>query len=156
MAEAIGAQRWWTKPQAVFAMLAVSLAFILALASNIDEVEDLFGATDPVPLSLTLKLGNAARTDRNNIVVSLSYSKIGSAHLLGCKFWMDAGDLQLPGEIPEFKLAHGPSAKELSVAFGLGVLRAQKFPDVTITLSCDKASSAAVPLNVQALAAGKT
>ena len=44
MAEAIGAQSWWTRPQAVFVMLAVSLALILALAANIDEVEDLFGA----------------------------------------------------------------------------------------------------------------
>src|ERR1700743_3993340 len=104
MAEAIGAQNRWTKPQTVFALLAVSLALIFTLAANIDEIEDWLGATDPVPPSLTLKLGTAARTDRNNIVVALSYSKIGAARLQACRFWMDAGDLSLPGGIPAFKL----------------------------------------------------
>ena len=123
MTEAIGEQSWWTKPQAVFAMLAGSLALIVTLAANIDEIEDLFVKTDEVPLSLTLKFGDAARIDRNNLTVSLSYSKIGSAHLQGCRFWMDAGDLRLPGAIPEFTLARGPSAKDQTIGFGLGVQR---------------------------------
>lgn len=155
MAEALQTQHWWTKPQGVLLTLAVALALVLALAINIDEIEDWFGATEPAPVSLSLQLGKVARVDRNNIVVALSYNKLGSARLQNCKFWMDAGELQTSGEIPEFKLARGEVAKALPVTFRLGVLRAQISPDVTVTLSCDKASSAAVTLSVRDVASDK-
>jgi hypothetical protein len=155
MAEALQSQKWWTRPQAVLVTLAVTLALVLALAINIDEIEDWFGATERVPVSLSLQLGKVTRVDRNNIAVALSYNKLGSARLQNCKFWMDAGELQTSGEMPEFKLARGDVAKALPVTFRLGVLRAQLSPDVTVTLSCDKASSAAATLSVRDVAADK-
>jgi hypothetical protein len=152
MAEALHTQNWWTKPQGVLLTLAVALALVLALAINIDEIEDWFGATEPAPVSLSLHLGKVTRIDHNSIAVALSYNKSGSARLKNCKFWMDAGELQTPGEIAEFKLARGDVAKELPVTFRLGVLRAQISPDATLTLSCDKASSAAMPLDLRTIA----
>jgi len=155
MAEALETRNWWTKPQAVLPTLAVAFAVVVPLAVDIDEVEEWLGASEPVPLSLSLQIGKVTRIDRNNVVAVLSYNKVGSARLRNCRFWMDAGDLQTPGEIPEFKIARGSSAKDLNVAFGLGVIRAQLAPDATITLSCDKASSAAVPLNLRDVMADK-
>ena len=85
----------------------------------------------------------------NSIVIALSYNKLGTARLQNCKFWMDAGELQTSGDMAEFKLARGPSTRALPVTFRLGVLRAQSSPNVTVTLSCDKASSAAMPLDLR-------
>src|ERR1700744_1829943 len=155
MAEAVEKPYPWIKPVAIFAGLAAFLAFVTALAADVDTIEDWLGGRDDAPVCVTLRIGKAIPTDNTGIVVAISYNKIGPRRLRNCKFWMDTGQLQLAGETPLFDLPRGPSAKDLQVPFRVGAIWANDFPDGSVTLSCDKASSLATPVNLKNLPAGK-
>lgn len=148
-------RNWWTKPRAVILALAAAFALIVMLAANIDEIEEWLGASEPVPPSLSLRIGKVTRIDRNNVTAVLSYDKSGAARLHACRFWMDVGDLQTAGELPEFDIPRGPSGRQLPVIFGLGVVRAQHAKAATVTMSCDTVSSAAVTLDLRETVADK-
>jgi len=155
VAEAVERQYAWIRPLAILVAVGALLALVTALAADTDTIEGWLGLRDNTPVSLSLQIGKLVRLDDTHIVVAISYKKTGPAPLQGCKFWMDTGQLQLFGEMTEFNMAAGPSAKDLQVPFRLGALWAHDFPDASLTLSCDKASSAATHLNVGNLPAGK-
>ena len=155
MAEAMEKQSAWIRPLAVLVAAGTLLALVTALAADTDTIEGWLGLRDNTPVSLSLQIGKLVRLDDTHIVVAISYKKIGPAPLQGCKFWMDTGQLQLFGEVPELQMPTGPSNKDLQIPFRLGARWAHDFPDASLTLSCDKASSAATHLNVGNLPAGK-
>jgi hypothetical protein len=147
--------RSWTRPIVVFAAIVTFLASMTAFAANIDDIEEWLGLRDKTPVSLSLQVGKLTRPNDNGVVASLSYKKAGSAALHDCKFWVDTGRLQLLGKTPDFELAAGTWSKELQVSFQVTQPWALDFPKASVTLVCDKASSAIVPLNLNDLPVGK-
>ena len=145
----------WTKPILVLAAIAAFLASMTALADNIDAIQDWLGLRNATPVSLSLQVGKLTRPNDNGVIASLSYKKAGPAALHDCKFWMDTGRLQLLGEASNFEIATGPSSKALQVSFQVTQPWALDFPKASVMLECDKASSAAVPLNLDNLPVGK-
>jgi len=135
-------------------MLAAALVVVITLAANIETVKKWLGASEPAPepLSVSLHVRRVTRIDIHSVTAELSYKKVGADALEDCKFWMDAGTLQLGGKVPTFTLGRGPSAKDLNVVFDLGILRAQLSPTVSIMMSCDEASSEPVRLDVRNIA----
>jgi hypothetical protein len=148
MAEALEKQYSWTKPIAVLVAVAALLAVVTAFAANTDAIKGWLGLRDNTPVSVSLQIGKLVRLDNTHVVVAISYKKVGPAALHDCKFWMDTGQLQLFGDVPELQMPTGPSSRDLQVPFRLGDLWAHDFPDASLTLSCDKAS-VAVPLNLR-------
>jgi hypothetical protein len=155
MAEAVEKQYAWIRPLAIVVAVGALLTLVTALAADIDTIEGWLGLRDNTPVSLSLQIGKLVRLDDTHVVVAISYKKAGPAPLHDCKFWMDTGQLQLSGEMTELNMAAGPSAKDLQIPFRLGALWAHDFPDASLTLSCDKASSVAALLNVGNLPVGK-
>lgn len=156
MAETVQSQSWWAKPLAVLVALGVFLAVFTALAANIDIVRGWFGYRgNDTPVSISLQVGKLVRPDDGNVVLAISYKKAGSAPLHDCKFLMDTGEVDLPGQVPEFEVAAGSSSKELLVPFRLAVQRAVNSRKISLALFCDKASSVAVLLNVRNLSVAK-
>ena len=145
----------WTKPIIVLVAIAALLASMTALADNIDGIEDWLGVRDATPVSLSLQVDKLTRPNDDGVIASLSYKKAGPVALHDCKFWMDTGRLQLLGETPGFEMAAGPSSKALQVSFQVTVPWALDFPNASVMLECDKASSAIVPLNLNDLPVGK-
>jgi hypothetical protein len=154
MNRALPKQSWWIRPQVVFLTLAIALVVVMTLAANIETVRGWLGASDtmPAPRMLTLQVGKMTRIDMHSVTAELSYKKVGADALEDCRFWMDAGTLQLPAKIPTFTLARGSSDKDLTTVFDLGVLRAKLSPTVSIMMSCDAASSEPVRLDVRKIA----
>lgn len=148
MAEAVGKLYSWAKPAGVLVAVAAFLALVTALAANTDAIEGWLGLHDNAPDSVSLQIGKLERLDDTHVVVAISYKKVGPTPLHDCKFWMDTGQLQLIGEVPEQQMPAGPSNKDLQIPFRLGALWAHDFPDASLTLSCDKAS-VSVPLNLR-------
>ena len=155
MAEAVEPQYPWAKPAAILVGLAAFLALVTALAADVDTIEEWFGVRDDTPVTVTLQIGKAVRTDNTGIVVAISYNKLGPHRLHNCKFWIDTGQLQLEGQTPLFDMPRGPSTKELQVPFRVGAIWANDFPDGSITLACDKVSSRAMPVNLKNLPPSK-
>ena len=155
MAEAVERQYAWIRPLAILVAVGALLALVTALAADTDTIEGWLGLRDTTPVSLSLEIGKLVRLDNTHVVVAISYKKTGPAPLQGCKFWMDTGQLQLLGEMTEFNMAGGPSTKDLQIPFRLGALWAHDFPDASLTLSCDKASSVTARFNVANLPVGK-
>ena len=110
---------------------------------------------DATPVSLSLQVSKLTRPNDDGVVASLSYEKAGPVALHDCKFWMDTGRLQVLGETPSFEVAAGPASKTLQVSFAVAEPWALDFPKASVMLDCDKASSAAVPLNLDNLPVGK-
>lgn len=145
----------WTKPILVLAGIAAFLASMTAVAANIDEIEDWLGVRDATPVSLSLQAGKLTRPNDDGVIASLSYEKAGPVALHDCKFWMDTGRLQVLGATPNFEMPAGPSSKALRVSFQVSQPWALDFPNASVMLECDKASSAAVPLSLNDLPVGK-
>jgi hypothetical protein len=148
MAEAVGKQYSWAKPAAVLVAVAAFLALVTALAANTDTIEGWLGLRDNAPDSVSFQIGKFVRLDDTHVVVAISYKKVGPSPLHDCKFWMDSGQLQLFGEVPELQMPTGPSNKDLQIPFRLGARWAHDFPDASLTLSCDKAA-VTMPLNLR-------
>jgi hypothetical protein len=148
MAEAVEKQYSWAKPAAVLVAVVALLTLVTALAANTDAIEGWLGLRDNAPDSVSFQIGKLVRLDNTHVVVAISYKKVGPTALHDCKLWMDTGQLQLFGEVPELQMPTGPSNKDLQIPFRLGALWAHDFPDASLTLSCDKAS-ASVPLNLR-------
>jgi hypothetical protein len=156
MAETVERQSWWVRPLAVLVAVGIFLAFFTALAANIDTVRGWFGLrNDDTPVSISFQIGKLVRPDDGSILLAISYKKAGSAPLRDCRFLMDTGEVDLPGQVPEFEVAAGPSAKDLHVPFRLAAQRALNSPNISVALFCDKASSVAMPLNVRNLPVAK-
>ena len=147
--------RSWTRPIAVLVAIVVLLASMTALADNIDGIEDWLGVRNATPVSLSLQVNNLTRPNDDGVIASLSYKKAGPVALNDCKFWMDTGRLQVLGEASNFKIAAGPSRKALHVAFQVAQPWALDFPNASVMLDCDKASSPAVALSLNNLPVGK-
>lgn len=145
----------WTRPIVVLMAIAALLASMTALADNIDGIEDWLGVRDATPVSLSLQVGKLTRPNDNGVIALLSYKKAGPVALHDCKFWMDTGRLQVLGRTPDFEMAAGPLSKTLQVSFQVTEPWALDFPKASVMLDCDKASSAAVPLNLDNLPVGK-
>ncbi len=145
----------WTKPIVVLAGIAALLASMTALADNIDGIEDWLGVRDATPVSLTLQVNKLTRPNDDGVIASLSYKKAGPVALHDCRFWVDTGRLQVLGETPKFGMPAGATSKELKVSFQVEEPWALDFPNASVMLECDKASSAVVPLNLNDLPAGK-
>ena len=145
----------WTKPIAAIAAVAALLASMTAFAANIDGIEDWLGLRDATPVSLSLHVGRLTRPNDDGVIAALSYKKAGPVVLHDCKFWMDTGRLQVLGETPEFAMAAGPSSKALQVSFQVEQPWALDFPNASVMLVCDKASSAAVALSLNNLPVGR-
>lgn len=145
----------WIKPIAVLVAIAALLASMTALADNIDHIEDWLGVRNATPVSLSLQVNRLTRPNDNGVIASLSYKKAGPVALGDCKFWMDTGRLQVLGEASNFEIAAGPSNKALQVSFQVAQPWALDFPNASVMLECDKASSAAIPLNLDNLPVGK-
>jgi hypothetical protein len=155
MAEAVERPYAWVRPVAVVVAIVAFLAFVTALAADVDLIEDWLGVRDGTPVSVSLQIGKVVRPDGSGVVVTISYKKLGPRRLRDCKFWMDTGQLQLAGETPLFDVPRGPSTRDLQVPFRVGALWANDFPDATVTLSCDKTSSLAMPVSLKNLPAGQ-
>jgi hypothetical protein len=147
--EAVEMQPSWTRPVAVIVAVGLFLTLFTAFAANVDTIQGWFGRAADVPVSLSIQTGKLVRPDNGSLVVAISYKKAGQAPLHDCKFLMDTGEVVLPGEIPEFNLAAGPSTRDLQVQFRLAAQRALNSPSISLILSCDDASSVAIPLNVR-------
>jgi hypothetical protein len=154
MAETVEYQSW-TKPIVVLVTVAVLLASMTTFAADIDDIEDWLGLRDATPVSLSLQVGELARPNDDGVIASLSYEKAGPVALHKCKFWMDTGRLQVLGEASNFEIAAGPSSKTLQVSFQVSQPWALDFPNASVMLECDKASSATVALNLKNLPVGK-
>jgi hypothetical protein len=155
MAEAVEKQYAWIRPLAAFVAAGALLALVTALAADTDTIEGWLGLRDNAPVSLSLEIGKLVRLDDTHVVVAISYKKTGPAPLHDCKFWMDTGQLQLFGEMTELQMPPGPSTRDLQIPFRLGALWAHDFPDASLTLACDKASSVPARFNVANLPVGK-
>ena len=147
--ETVEMQSSWIRPVAVIVTLGLFLTFFTAFAANVDTVQGWFGRPVDVPVSLSIQIGKLVRPDNGNLVVAILYKKAGQAPLHECKFLMDTGEVVLPGEIPEFDVAAGPSTRDLRVQFRLVAQRALNSPSINLVLSCDEASSVAIPLNLR-------